>query len=78
MLKNGSDVPGVAAGHSDQESVADYLSGYINSETGKIQLAPNQVIYAAEVTHSDPDHEGYDMQDTILLVTLTPVETVAE
>ncbi|MGJ8676836.1 MAG: hypothetical protein ACSHX0_04920 [Akkermansiaceae bacterium] len=67
-LVNGDAVPGIAAGHSDQASVAEFLGSYVNDETTKIELGPMDMLYAAELTHSDPDHSGFDMQDTIILV----------
>lgn len=74
ILVDGSDVPGIEAGHSDQASVADFLAPYISSETGKITLGPKDVIYAAELTHSDSSSSGFDMQDTLILVRFTDVE----
>ncbi|MBK1830366.1 hypothetical protein JIN77_06495 [Verrucomicrobiaceae bacterium R5-34] len=75
VLKNGDTPPSVAAGYSDQTSVAEYLRPYI--QDGKIALGPMDVIYVSELTHSQyqKNESGYDMQDVITLVRF---EKVAE
>ncbi len=73
VLKNGDTPPSVAAGYDDQQSVANYLRPYVKD--GKIALGPMDLIYVSELTHSDPQHSGYDMQDAIVLVQF---DTVAE
>lgn len=72
VLKNGDLPPGNAAGYSHQTSVADYLGPYV--QDGRLSLGPLDIIYAAELTHSDQSHYGFDLQDTIVLVRFTPVE----
>jgi len=71
ILKNGDTPPSVAAGYSDQTSVAAYLRPYIKN--GKIALGPMDIIYVSELTHSSTSHHGYDMQDAITLVTFEKV-----
>jgi len=71
VLKNGDLPPSVAGGH-DQASIADYLGPYIKD--GKLSLGPMDIIYAAELTHSDPSDRGYDIQDTIVLIRFTEIE----
>lgn len=66
VLKNGDTPPNVAAGYSHQTSVASYLRPYVKD--GKIALGPMDVIYVSELTHSNPNHHGFDMQDSITLV----------
>ncbi|MGB1260252.1 MAG: hypothetical protein ACPG6P_09445, partial [Akkermansiaceae bacterium] len=66
VLKDGDTPPTTAAGYSHQTSVAEYLRPYVKD--GKIKLGPMDVIYVAELTHSNPSHFGYDRQDTIVLV----------
>lgn len=65
VLKNG-DTPPTLEGGLGQDSVEDYLKPYIKD--GKIALGPFDVIYVAELTHTNPANSGYDMQDTIVLV----------
>jgi len=72
VLKNGDYPPGMSAGYNSQTSIADYLEPYI--QNGKIAIGPMDVIYASELTHTNPSHSGYDMQDTVVLVRFTRVE----
>ncbi|BDS08510.1 hypothetical protein NT6N_35500 [Oceaniferula spumae] len=72
VLKNGDTPPNVAAGYAHQTSVASYLRPYVKN--GKIALGPMDVIYVSELTHSNPGHFGYDMQDSITLVRFEKIE----
>lgn len=72
VLKNGDLPPSTEAGFDHQTSVADYLGPYVKD--GRLSLGPMDLIYAAELTHSDPSNSGYDSQDTIVLVRFTEVE----
>ena len=69
VLKNGDNPPSVAAGYDHQTSAEEYLRPYLKD--GKLSLGPMDIIYAAELTHSDPAHSGFDLQDTIVLVRFT-------
>lgn len=71
VLKNGDLPPGNAAGYSHQTSAAEFLRPYIKN--GVLALGPLDIIYAAELTHSNPGHYGFDLQDTIILVRFTKV-----
>lgn len=71
VLKNGDLPPGNAAGYTHQASAAEYLRPYIKN--GLLALGPLDIIYAAELTHTDPNHYGFDLQDTIILVRFTKV-----
>lgn len=71
VLKNGDLPPNNAAGYSHQTSAAEYLRPYIRN--GRLALGPLDIIYAAELTHSNPNHYGFDLQDTIILVRFTKV-----
>lgn len=72
VLKNGDLPPSNAAGFQHQTSVADYLGPYVKN--GRLSLGPMDIIYACELTHTDQNHFGYDLQDTIVLVRFTPVK----
>ncbi len=72
ILLNGDTPPSNAAGYSHQTSAADYLQPYI--ENGKLALGPLDMIYCAELTHSNESHYGFDLQDTVLLVRYTKVD----
>jgi len=71
VLKNGDLPPNNAAGYSHQTSAAEFLRPYVKN--GKLALGPLDVIYAAELTHSNSNHYGFDLQDTIILVRFTKV-----
>ena len=60
VLLNGDLPPGNAAGYSHQTSVADYLGPYV--QDGKLALGPMDIIYAAELTHSNQSHWSYMFQ----------------
>lgn len=70
-LVNGDSPPSTAGGY-DQSSLNDYLKPYV--EDGKLKLGALDVIYAAELTHTDTSNSGFDMQDTIILLRFTEVE----
>ncbi|MGB0991977.1 MAG: hypothetical protein ACPG32_05860 [Akkermansiaceae bacterium] len=71
VLKNGDTPPGKDAGYNSQSSVAEFLRPYV--QDGKLALGPLDLIYCAEVTHTNPNHYGFDLQDTIVLVRFTKV-----
>lgn len=66
VLRNGDTPPSVAAGYDHQTPVASYLRPYVKD--GKIALGPMDLLYVSELTHTNPSHHGYDMQDSIVLV----------
>jgi hypothetical protein len=47
----------------------------INTTTGKISLAKNQVIYLFELGTTSKSSAAYDMQDMVVLATITPTTT---
>jgi hypothetical protein len=47
----------------------------INTSTGKVSLAKNQVIYLFELGTSSKSSAAYDMQDLVVLATITPTTT---
>jgi hypothetical protein len=49
----------------------------IDATTGKIALAKNQVIYLFELGTSNKNSAAYDMQDLVVLATITPTTTTA-
>lgn len=70
-LRDGDTLPPFTP-YPGQVPPANYLTkdGYL--ENGKIKLAANQVIYLFEVTSTDKKRNDYDMQDIIVLATITP------
>lgn len=72
VLKNGDSPPTNAAGYTHQSSLEEFLRPYVKD--GKLALGPLDIIYAAELTHSNQSHSGFDLQDTVVLVRFTKVE----
>lgn len=72
VLMHGDPPPSNAAGYDHQTSAEEYLRPYIKN--GKLALGPLDIIYAAELTHTNPNHYGFDLQDTIVLVRFTKIE----
>ena len=72
VLMHGDPPPSNSAGYDHQTSAEEYLRPYIKD--GKLALGPLDIIYAAELTHTDQSHFGFDLQDTIVLVRFTKIE----
>lgn len=73
VLVHGDRPPSNSAGYDHQTSAEEYLRPYIKD--GRLVLGPLDIIYAAELTHTDTSHYGFDLQDTIVLVRFTKVES---
>lgn len=54
-------------------SAEEYMRPY--TQDGKLVLGALDMIYAAELTHTDTSSAGYDMQDAIVMVRFTDLET---
>ena len=67
-LRNGDAVPTVP-GFQNQQSVAQSLGNYVRD--GKINIGANQIIYLFEIGQTDPNARGFDLQDNIVLVTIS-------
>jgi hypothetical protein len=50
----------------------------LNATTGKVTLAKNQVIYLFELGTTSKTSSAYDMQDLVVLATITPTSTTTE
>jgi len=72
VLKNGDVAPNYSAAYAEQASAEDYMRPYM--ENGKIKLGPRDLIYAAELTHTDKNSWGFDMQDSVMLVNFEEIE----
>jgi hypothetical protein len=80
-LTNGSTVPNFKP-FDNQKSIGTILSSastnpltgkpIINSTTGKVTLAPNQAIYMYELGTTSKTSSAYDLQDLVILATVTP------
>jgi hypothetical protein len=73
-LLDGDTVP-VFTPLGGQRTIETFLSPYISSTTGKVTLAKNQVLYLFELGSTDPRSSAYDMQDLVVLATITPNTT---
>ena len=73
VFVNGDTPPTFQAGHADQTSAAEFMRPYLD-DAGRISLGPRDVIYAAELTHTDPTGFGFDLQDSVIIVNFTETE----
>lgn len=73
-LLNGDTVPAFTP-MGGQRSIDTFLQPYIDSSTGKVKIADNQVIYLYELGTTDSNSSAYDMQDLVVLATITPTTT---
>lgn len=71
-LRNG-DTPPPFAPYGKQPKIDTFLSNYLDANK-KIKLAENQVIYLFELFTTTKTDDTYDMQDVIVLATITPKE----
>ena len=67
-LRDGDPVPNIP-GFMDQNSIAQYLVGYIDSTTNTMDLGANQVVYLFELGTTDMTDPAADFQDLVVLVT---------
>ncbi len=65
-LKNG-DIPPTTTPLYQQPSIESFLLPYLDSE-GKITLGARDIIYLMELTHTNRNDGGFDLQDMALLV----------
>jgi hypothetical protein len=80
-LKNGDNVPSTP-GYLGQTSIDAILTSassnpvtgrpIVNTTTHKIDLAASQVIYLFEFGSTDPNSAAFDLQDMVVLATITP------
>lgn len=66
-LKNGDSPPDVDALYG-QQTVEDFLRPYMDNQ-GNIDIGPKDVIYLIELTHTNMNDGGFDLQDLVILVT---------
>ncbi len=77
VLRDGEEIPDIEP-FGEQADITDFLEYYIDSESGTVTLADNQVIYLFELWTTDPSDPAYDFQDLVALVSLFPVEEPEE
>jgi len=66
-LKDG-DTPPTTTPLYQQPSIESFILPYLDDE-GKIKLGARDIIYLMELTHTNRNHGGFDLQDMALLVT---------
>lgn len=73
ILTDGQLPPSYSGIQPDIPSVEDFIKPYLDGN-GYIRIGPLDMIVLMELTHTDAqqNHEGYDMQDMVLLVTVKP------
>jgi hypothetical protein len=73
-LVNGDTVP-IFTPFGGQKAIDAFLQPYINATTGKVTLAKNQALYLFELGSTNSQESSYDMQDLVVLATVTPNTT---
>ncbi|MBK1880845.1 hypothetical protein JIN85_00380 [Luteolibacter pohnpeiensis] len=68
-LVNG-DVPPTTVPLYQQPTIESFIKPYLDEE-GRIKIGPKDVIYLMELTHTDRNDGGFDLQDLALIVTFT-------
>lgn len=66
-LVNG-DTPPTTTPLYQQPTINDFIKPYLDGQ-GRIKIGPKDVIYLMELTHTDKNDGGFDLQDLALLVT---------
>ena len=66
-LVNG-DTPPTSSPLYQQPTIEDFIRQYLDGE-GRIKIGPRDVIYLMELTHTNKQEGGFDLQDLALLVT---------
>ncbi len=70
VLRDESPVPDVG-GYMGQYSVEDFISEYIDTENDEMKLEASDAIYLYELGMNNPASSAHDMQDLVMLVTMT-------
>lgn len=68
-LVNGSTPPSNIPGYN-APSLEKFLKPYLDA-SGKVKIGPMDVIIFMELTHTDKNNIGYDLQDCVMLVTFS-------
>lgn len=73
ILTNGERVPSNKPDNDAVKSAEDFLKPHMN-EDGTLKLGDLDIIYAAELTHTNKQDSGYDLQDLIVHVSFSRIE----
>ncbi|QQL45191.1 hypothetical protein [Sulfuriroseicoccus oceanibius] len=71
LLKDGDTAPHYDPAYEIQDGVQDYLSPYIDGNTGLITLGPRDVIYLFEFAEGSFGTKYFDLQDLVVVVTFS-------
>jgi len=66
------DTPPTTTPLYEQPTLESFLLPYLDTN-GNIKVGPKDVIFLFELTHTDPNNDGYDLQDLVLLCTFTEI-----
>ncbi|MEO1857883.1 MAG: hypothetical protein ABGY95_11050 [Rubritalea sp.] len=75
VLTKGQKPPSNPASDELATSAEKYMQDYSQGPDGTLSIGDLDIIYAAELTHTDTSSSGYDMQDSIVLVSFSDIET---
>jgi len=70
-LKHG-DTPPTTVPLYQQPTIESFILPYLDTN-GNLKLGPRDVIYLMELTHTDTNHGGFDLQDLVILCTFRDV-----
>ena len=73
VLKKGDSIPTNRPANETVDSAEDFLKPHLNPQ-GKISIGRRDIIYVAELTHTDKTHVHYDLQDLIVHVSFAKVD----
>lgn len=62
------DIPPTTTPMYQQPTLESFLIPYLDNQ-GRVKLGPRDVIYLMELTHTNRNDDGFDLQDLVLLVT---------
>lgn len=71
-LKDGDSIPDYAP-FGNQRPIADFLDDYVDANQ-RITIEDNEVIFLFELGFTNSSSSGFDMQDLVILATITPYQ----
>jgi len=66
------DTPPTTTPLYQQPTIEDFIKPYLDGQ-GKVKIGPKDVIYLMELTHTNKNDGGFDLQDLALIVTFRTV-----
>lgn len=67
------DMPPTTTPLYQQPTIDDFIRQYLDGQ-GRVKIGPKDVIYLMELTHTNKNDGGFDLQDLALLVTFREVK----